>query len=273
MHLTWPRLRLRGLAGLLIAALPWSALAPFPARATDPCAALGASLAKPRTPRVERYVEGLYDSLPTLPGFQLGEMKVETARKNGELITRMRIPGVGVAKFVRIISDDHKHLVLKDALRMDSFPGFINIANVTPLVSDRGTPTQIFATLHQMRVAGVRPGELRTLTAKNITNVETALTILHAPPVKTWMSQNPGRAIPDELVAQVIMETQTGRYMQTIATQSGHRIKSVKIENTLMITDWRLDIKPRAAELVDGIDLSGGVPMGFNVKMELEPLH
>jgi hypothetical protein len=147
---------------------------------------------------------------------------------------------VGTVK--RIVSADKTTLTLENAQlkylapQSMSIPSFVQIDGVVPLVPGKGIPTQTFITLHQMKREGVQYGSLKKISVPNIENLQTLLELRNDLMIRSWMEMNPTVPIPAALIEDAFLETHTGKYLETIALQSGHRIKRVRVTSSVIAT-------------------------------------
>lgn len=190
----------------------------------------------------------------------------------------------GGGNFKRDINPQTKTIVFNNANlniapELGTPPNWIKPTGVPELVSGKGVPTHLYVTLNQMKLAGIKPGELKHGEISNITNMETAVAIRNSPEFQTWLKANPKKkTVPGSLLATIFLKTPTGRYVQTVLTQSGHKIKGVFIEDTKIET--LNDLSRRIYSTTEegnrlAQDLPRDTPMPGAIKkvyLDLEPL-
>ena len=99
--------------------------------------------------------------------------------------------------------------------------------NVSPetQINNAGIPTILFGSLLAMRAQGISFGKLAAMTS-SITNKVAGLELIANQAIaKKWQSE---LEIDKAVLAEEILNTQSGRYIQLIAKHSGHRIGSVE---------------------------------------------
>ena len=189
--------------------------------------------------KVETIVPGLYESIPVNQEMKIGNLTAKTKIVEEMIFTTKIFDSRGneVGLVDRMIDYDNKKIYFSSAFLDGAFkeipgapsvPKFVDIPGTLPLVEGRGIPTQTFITLQQMKLAGVNKGELRAAAAV-ITNNRTLSQIVDSPSVREWILENPGREVPNDVISKVFSETHSYKYLETILTQSGHRIKKVNV--------------------------------------------
>jgi hypothetical protein len=120
----------------------------------------------------------------------------------------------GRSEITRSYSAAKRELVLDQAYRREQ-PSFIEHSGPN-LIEGRGTPTVTWATLHQMKQFGIPYGGLKTIRVPDVANEKAVIDLAAV--------RSGNGSLDDQ-----IRKTQTFGYIDTIATQSGHRIVSVDI--------------------------------------------
>ena len=188
---------------------------------------------------VDVMVPGLYESIPATEKMSVNGYELITFRNKDKGLTSVIIGShyTEVGSVSRMISASDKSIIFKEAELKGSFkklpqaetaPRFLKPSQVTPLVPEKGIPTQTFLTLQQMRIQGIIKGEL-TSGKIEIDNIRTLLEVADSTPVRAWILANPGMNVPMDVLTAAIMETHSMRYIQTVLTQSGHKIVKAKV--------------------------------------------
>ena len=107
--------------------------------------------------------------------------------------------------------------------------------------------------------------------------------------VRKWIMDHPGMEIPSQVLSEGFLQTHSLKYFETVLTQSGHKIKNVKVLSVVFTpasdmatklvekmdahSDWSFLIHKK---LKDGslipLDPHQPLPVYFAVEMELAPL-
>jgi hypothetical protein len=177
----------------------------------------------------------------------------------------------------RIFSADRKVMKLNSSQRTGD-ASFLKMSSLPDLVEGKGWPSQILLTLHQMRMAEIPYGGLSAMQVPALTNVRTMLEIFNHPKVMLWRSENPGKLIPADVIADAIPDTQTGRYMQEIAARSGHRVAKIRVDrvgyqkaDSVLGRLHRMDRESQ--KLGQGLQPKMVLPQGFALQLDLEPIR
>lgn len=188
---------------------------------------------------VNKPIPGLYDSIPTAALIETTSLRIvtregpESNRFSTEIYSNLSSMErqVLLATVSRSFFEDSStiklnHSVLKSVVDLSPrAPKFIQLPGVISLVDGKGVPTNLFITLMQMKMANIQYGSLRSLST-NITNLQAKLEILHQSSVWNWLQKNKSATtIPAELIEGALPSTQSGRYIETLLTQSGHQIE------------------------------------------------
>jgi hypothetical protein len=176
------------------------------------------------------------------------------------------------------------HIWFKDAFLFNHgarAPSFIQVHGVKPLVKDRGVPLQLFATLQQMKMAGVPYGGLRTAET-SIGNARTLIELWQSAPVQKFVALHPKSRVPDKLLKEAFLSTHSGQYMETVFTQSGHKITDITLSGT---NPWSfeaclnharasgdIDTVQRLLETGPRLDENALFPTRLDVNFKLEPI-
>jgi len=182
-----------------------------------------------RATRVSKPVPGLYDSIPVQNVTEINGIRIEMTDFGAQFYSREGFP---IGRLRRTIKDN---AIYFDGSQFDrggetAVPGFVEIPGVIPLVKERGVPTQAFATLQKMKMEKIPYGGLEVAHSNNVENVKTSLQLIRSQSVQKWMALHPNQAVPPEVLTQALPETHSWQYMETVLTQSGHQISSVKME-------------------------------------------
>lgn len=211
--------------------------------------------------RVNQPVPGLWASIPD-HDIDIGTFKTETKTSFGPYLWDWQFPHVhkfetaltvrGEVGDVRRNFDQSKQIMwaYRSDLQIGSVSHWVKIPGVVPLVRKKGIPIQLLVTLMQMKMAGVEYGSLRLLQS-NITNDYTQSQLSRAPEIRAFLKASRNERPPNEMIARWFHTTQTYKYFETFLTQSGHRIKNIRVEtySTLQgVGDFSvyLDLEPLA---------------------------
>ncbi len=158
-------------------------------------------------------VPGLYTSIEPKrppPGWQFKPAGTDERFENGNNVLA---PDNKSGYFVRIYDPAKRELVIRGASRV-TLPKWIHEG--IPLVPGKGTPTQLYITLRQMREQGVPYGGLRSAYVPHVGNARSKIDL--------DALRRTGSSFLDAVRA-----TQTYEYIETNMIQSGHRIESIKV--------------------------------------------
>jgi len=177
----------------------------------------GAAFGAPKV-RIARPVKGLYQSIN--PNEVPHGWSFTESDQHGYSYTMASREGVGERRgyVTRHYEPRNRRLIAYSATRFDGrtpLPAWIQTESV-PLVKGRGTPTIAYLTLRLMKMKGVPYGGLKELVAVNIANPRSAVS-------RSELLEG-GSAYED-----AIRKTHTFQYLETVLTQSGHRILSVDL--------------------------------------------
>jgi hypothetical protein len=154
-------------------------------------------------------------------------------------------------------------------------PKWIHVPGVDPLVPEKGIPTVVFLSLHQMRVAGVKYGSLRKAHLWTMLNHESALQLRSNKDIAAWMNSHPNQVPPAGLIAKHFLSTTVGRYLQTIFTQSGHSIAGIRVSGVrlepVLRPSGEVEDAQRLWPLLEPLMVAGNVPYAFDVEFDLRP--
>lgn len=190
--------------------------------------------------RVTRPVPGLWDSIPG-QDIQSGTFKSETETQSeaktwdGQIYDVRKFSSYlsisGEVGEVRRIFDLKKQIMWADAadLQIGDVSRWLKIPGVIALVPKKGIPIQLLVTLMQMKMAGVGYGSLKELYS-NISNEQTQRELNWSPEIRAFLKATRNSRPPNEMIERWFHITQTYKYFETFLTQSGHRIKKVRVE-------------------------------------------
>jgi hypothetical protein len=200
--------------------------------------------------------------------------------------------GKQIGRFNSQLAENNEHFVFSFAKRSAGAPSFVKLPGVPDMVPGRGTPMVIAARLLQLKRAGIRRGSLKKAYADTMTNGTTICELLQDPEIRAWIRRHPQGAppVPDHLLEKAMLNTQTGRYIQSTMLQAGHRITGVKVFGGRVATiqdiiSWSsregtpIDSAMIEAALFEGTGPSTSVlrpdvlfPLAFHVEFTLAPL-
>jgi hypothetical protein len=152
------------------------------------------------------------------------------------------------------------------------------------LIPGRGTPIHMDVTIGQMRAADIPPGGLSRASTDPITNWATSFDLANHPRIVEFIRTNPGVRPPTELLSEIILQSSSGRYMESVMTQTGHRIESASVQNVRWVPlDRPLPKSSRSPEyeslkeqyintICGGVPQDCYVPREFIISFELAPL-
>jgi len=195
------------------------------------------------TSRVSGHVKGLYASVARASpprGWTLSE-HTSTVRMTEVRLDRSRIQSVfrrasatlsspdgHMGIFGRDYHSEERHLVLDHAFmgygdrpsyaigNRDRIPAWLSAG--LPLVQGKGTPTMLYVNLMLMHKLGIELGSLKVVTVKQVTNLRSQLDLAAI--------RASGATLSD-----AIRQTNTYQNVETMLTQSGHRILSIDISS------------------------------------------
>lgn len=183
----------------------------------------------------QRILETDFELAPALLQAVFREFDDLAAGRNFELlIHHARLQSPYQARVIRRITETQIEFdsAFFDRDSEGGIPKIINDPNTVPMIPGKGTPTLTYLTLHQMRLAGIQPGQLTTAIVSDIKNVRTGLEMANHPKIREWYRVHPDQPVNDALLKEVFLESQTGKYVETILRQSGHEIESIDFVET-----------------------------------------
>jgi len=137
-----------------------------------------------------------------------------------------------------------------------------------------GVPLQTYATIRQLKLAGIQPGEITNAQMTQISNVRTILEL-----ASLKKQQLPSAGVDDfpaELEADLIMQTHSGQYGETNILQSGGRITKVAVEGGQMgkVADVAAGTEYAAPEVLAkmGLNPTDMVKVRFTIRFTVEPV-
>jgi len=139
-------------------------------------------------------------------------------------------------------------IVFESAFASSEFTALPNGAPVT--VSD-------YATLAQLKAAGITPGSIREVKGSTIVNQRTCIEVLLSLDPQTVLNYTPGSEaeIKRQIEAQ-LLQTHTSRYVQRILKATGNEVISAEID----ISWWPPHSSSNLQGLLDRVDLSDPDP-------------
>jgi len=182
--------------------------------------------------------------------------------------------------------------------RMPKQPRRFEIDGLANPWTGQGQPAGIFLHLYAMRQHGIEYGALKKITVSKLTEPRTLVNIASVPEfqntiqklykdyVREAAKENLSLGnfrIPGELVAKWFFASHYGNLIETIATQSGHRIKAVNVSDFVYMMDLEKHVsafqlvkdKPELSPLYQERKKEGApffLPTEFNFSLELEAL-
>jgi hypothetical protein len=183
----------------------------------DPGPQLGST---PSAARVRAPIDGLYESIDPDQAPPDWSFKGSPPKKNdGVPVLRTDVSGPDntLGWFERAFNPTTTEFQMRNAF-LQNLPKWIQQVKV-PLVLGKGTPTQTYVTIYQMRRLGVSFGKLRKVKMSTIQNVE-AILQLAALRDKEGLS-----------LEEAIVHTHSVTYGETPLIQSGHKIVGVKVDS------------------------------------------
>jgi len=147
------------------------------------------------------------------------------------------------------------------------------IATDPPMLKGKDTPLITYATARQMKILGIRFGELKRIKVHNIVNVDSIMELTGK--IKA------SKKVPAEAANEAAESLFSTQYARTIAEQSGHAVTGASIElanleldQMATVGDLLLDIDlVRAKELLvtNGLDLSDKAYGNFHIFLDVVP--
>lgn len=212
--------------------------------------------------RIEGPVPGLYASVAKAAANNTAVARLPGCRATYQKWTFASATG-GDAVFERAVDGDT--LVFESAFLNDADPW---ISHEGVQLTDRGTPTQLYATLGQMSAMGLDYGSVRHARIQWIINCETVCELAQA--------KAEGRSVDEALASCASV-----RYVRTCLEQSGHRITSIRfvdgrdarLGNHLSMWEQLGALRrPRSWYLREfGLDADDMVQVDFDIEIDLEP--
>jgi hypothetical protein len=250
--------------------------------------------AVPHEGLVEKFVPGLYESIPETSVVQFTWGKMVTTRDVGSsnpnhvyLETKIYDNDgakVGEAKrnfdaLTGILKLDNIFIRYESAGKV---PNFVHVEGGIDLVPGKGVPIASFITMMQMKLAAIKPGQVREVRIDDISNVRTTLQVLRNPGLRDWVqvNENEGEPIPESLfTANLFGGTNTGRYLQTVLTQTGYTIEKFDAElgftetlQSLLEGDSAAAADGAVQTLAKGLSPDLIVPSSIAVKITVRPI-
>ncbi len=189
--------------------------------------------------RTEAPVSGLYESIPNQTHFASGPVEIKIYDMGakghiGYIDLNGKIAGTIHRRYdpqSKTLFFEGANLYGEDGRSATKAPGFLNFPGVIPLVKDRGIPTQAFVTLQIMKQLGIKYGELAHAQTNMINNIRTSLQLIQSHAVKDWLTLHPKTQPPTEVLLQAIRETHSVSYIETVLTQSGHKVVATRMND------------------------------------------
>ncbi len=189
--------------------------------------------------RVSVPVKGLWDSIPErdVDTFELRTLTQDNSRmlewEGTDIPMKSFSTDVNVQRehgsIIRSFSQNKQIMWAEKAeLQFEKAPRWAKIPGVVHLVPNKGIPIQLFVTLMQMKMAGIKYGSLKHVFAE-IGNVQTQMELNRSPEIRAHLKATRNERPPNEMIERAFHLTQTYSYFETFLTQSGHRIKDVRI--------------------------------------------
>lgn len=234
--------------------------------------------------RVSAPVSGLYDSIPGENEVVAGPIKIQIQYGS---FANVILNGNLVGQFARAYHPRSRTFYFEGSM-LKGAPSFINVPGVVPLVPGRGVPTQAFASLQLMKSFGVKYGELAHANTNGIDNLQTTLQMIRSPAYKKWLKEHSTPHPPREVLEEALQGSHTLSYMETVLTQSGHKITNVRVNDAeikwiplrQMLVEHQDETDDSIRALLFDRDVHGNlsklsldqlVPVQFAVELDLAP--
>lgn len=185
-------------------------------------------------PWVDIKIKGLYDKFPTPNRLEVNldnNMTLHIYSENdGQTVIAELISADGKAKgeVIRSIFDS-KSVVFDGALLPPEIPPWVKIPGVPDLVEGKGIPTHLAMTLYSFKLQRVAEGAL-TKAESIIKNEVTMFELSLLPEVQNAIQSGDMQTLTSK-IQEAYMRSQSGKIMETVLIQTGHRVKNVKISN------------------------------------------
>ena len=99
--------------------------------------------------------------------------------------------------------------------------------------SRQGNPDTYLRDVTKLESRWRRVRRTREAHTSLVDNAQAALELARTPAIRQWLEQHPPQhladTVPAHLLSEAILSTQTGRYLQSVLTLSGHKITSVEV--------------------------------------------
>lgn len=243
---------------------------------------------------VDTPIDGLYDAIPGKNFIQFNNIQMETdsgvikqppvTLYTTNVFIQNGSEEVFAGVFKREVSLDGTEFVFNSAFlkltsELERAPSWVKPPGVPELQPGKGIPTHLFVTLNQMKLAKIKPGQLKKATVSEVSNLETSLHMVEHPIYQRWRRENPNEGrIPGSVISEIFLASPTGRYVATTLTQSGHKIKSIKSSNVIL-TSVAEFLKPPGFLTQSEVELvkqKGDLLVPYfihKVELELEPIQ
>lgn len=181
---------------------------------------------------------------------------------------------------VLYIKNDFLHLNTEN----DRISSWITPKFTNEKFNKKGLPTLLVMGLIHLKSMGVNPGEIKKIHVPNVNNRKTVTDIYQNRDIQKWLRDNKDNPlvtpyeIPVDLIENAILRTQTGSYISTLATQSGHKIKSIKISKpnysryTAFFTPDIIANNPSFSQRMPFATSPDMIISSFELNVMLEPL-